>query len=93
MVNDHLIETFGILMMMILIPLEHLDGTQWEYIKALADLQPLTTWWWLAILLFNATASGVLGALGLIFLRQHWAEKSAAPVPPVITPPLDLSAP
>jgi hypothetical protein len=89
----------GYMVMIILIPARNLDGTQWEYIKALSEIQPLTTPWMLALLIFNTVVSATLGLAGIMFLRKHWAEKSAVPpAPPVISapensPPVDVSPP
>jgi hypothetical protein len=68
----------GYVMMVVMAPGGHLDGTQWGYIKAIADLRPFETRWWLAMLSFTAAAAGLLGATGLLLLRQHWREQEAA---------------
>ncbi len=68
----------GYFMMIFLTPALHLDGTQWEYIKGLSGLRPLETPWWLGILCGFAAVAGLLGASGLLLLRQHWREKETA---------------
>jgi hypothetical protein len=65
-------------MMVVMAPGQRLDGTQWGYIKAIADLRPLATPWWLAILSISAAAALLLGSTGLLLLRQHWRGKETA---------------
>jgi hypothetical protein len=57
-------------MHIVLAPSEHLDGTEWAYLKALAALQPFATHWWLGILAAAAVLSLVLGGCGLFLLRR-----------------------
>jgi len=54
------------------------DGTQWGYIRGVAELQPLETPWWLVILSITAAVNVALGVTGLLFLQKHWREKEAA---------------
>lgn len=68
----------GYVIMVGFVPRQHFDGTQWGYIKALADLRPFETPWWLAVLSITAAVGGLLGAGGLLLLRQHWREKEPA---------------
>jgi len=68
----------GSVLMAVMAPSGRLDGTQWGYIKAIADLHPLKTTWWLAVLSCTAVAAAALGASGLLLLRQHWREQEAA---------------
>jgi hypothetical protein len=67
----------GYVIMIVMTPGQHLDGTQWGYIKAIADLRPLATPWWLAILTISGALAALLGATGLLLLRQHRREKEA----------------
>ena len=67
----------GYVMMVLLAPGAHTDGTQWGYIKVIASLQPLEKPWWLGILAVSAAMAALLGTLGLRFLGQHWREKEA----------------
>lgn len=59
----------GYIMMIVLTADSAGGASQWGYIKTLAELQPLQTTWWLAVLTAFASAAGVLGGLGLLFLR------------------------
>ena len=59
------------LIMMIFASEERLDGTQWGYLKGLAELKPFETSWWLIILLISTAASAILGSLGLLLLRDY----------------------
>jgi len=68
----------GHIMMVVLTPGMDQEGTQSGYIKAIANLQPLHTTWWLAILASTAALAGLLGGLGWLLLRQHWREKETA---------------
>jgi hypothetical protein len=68
----------GYIVMVVMTPGTDQDGTQWGYIKAIADLRPLHTTWWLAILSITATLAGLLGGIGLLLLRQHWREPETA---------------
>jgi hypothetical protein len=68
----------GYIMMVVMTPGMEQDGTQWGYIKAIAELRPLHTTWWLAILSITATLAGLLGGIGLLLLRQHWREQETA---------------
>ena len=61
----------GYVIMIVLTEGQHLDGTQWGYLKALADLQPFETPWWLAVLSIGAAGAALLGVTGLSLLRQH----------------------
>jgi hypothetical protein len=65
----------GYIIMVVAAPREHFDGTQWGYVKALANLKPLETPWWLGVLSVSAAIAGLLGGLGLLLLRRHWREK------------------
>ena len=68
----------GYVIMVLMTPGQNLDGTLWGYIKAIADLRPWQTTWWLAILSITATLAGLLGGIGLLLLRRHWREKETA---------------
>lgn len=68
----------GYVVMVVMAPGSREGGTQLGYIKAIADLRPLETPWWLGILSGSAVAAALLGSLGLLFLRQHWREKELA---------------
>jgi hypothetical protein len=68
----------GYIVMVVMTPGTDQDGTQWGYIKAIADLRPLHTTWWLAILSITATLAGLVGGIGLLLLRQHWREPETA---------------
>ncbi|HEV2695952.1 MAG TPA: hypothetical protein VG347_23900 [Verrucomicrobiae bacterium] len=54
------------------------DGTQWGYIRGVAELRPLETTWFLVILSVTAAVHVLLGVTGLLFLQQHWREKEIA---------------
>lgn len=69
----------GYIVMVLMAPGHNQDGTQWGYIKAIADLRPMQTTWWLAILFTTATVAGLLGGIGLLCLRQHWRHQPTAP--------------
>jgi hypothetical protein len=64
--------------MMTVIPSHGFDGTQWGYLKGLAELKPFETPWWLGVLLVNTVLSGIFGAAGLLLLREHWRQKQSA---------------
>lgn len=68
----------GYVIMIVMAPGQHFDGTQWGYIKAIADLRPFDTPWWLAVLSISAAMAGLLGATGLLLLRQPGREKANA---------------
>ena len=68
----------GYVIMVVMAPGQDADATQWGYIKAIADLQPFQTPWWLAVLCITAAVGGLLGATGLLLLREHWRERGAA---------------
>jgi hypothetical protein len=71
------------IVMLVISPAQNLDGTQWEYFKALAALDPFGTTWWLVLLLVHLFGSAILGALGLLMLNRYWRERFTAP--PIIT--------
>jgi hypothetical protein len=62
--------------MFFLVPDQKLDGTQWGYIKAWAQVNPLENRGWLIALMASATCAGILGIVGLMLLRQHWREQN-----------------
>lgn len=66
----------GYIAMFFLVPDQKLDGTQWGYIKAWAQMNPLENRGWLIALMASATVAGILGIVGLLFLRQHWREQN-----------------
>jgi hypothetical protein len=68
----------GYVMMVVLAPGAHTEGTQWGYIKAIANLRPLETPWWLGVLTVSAVLAALLGAGGLLLLQSHWREKKTA---------------
>lgn len=72
------------IVMMVMGPAQNLDGTQLDYFKALAELDPFATTWWLVLLLAHLFGSAILGALGLLWLHRYWRESSTAP--PLINP-------
>jgi hypothetical protein len=47
-------------------------------IKAMAEIQPLTSPGWLWTLTASASISAILGISGLLLMRQHWREKDQA---------------
>lgn len=64
--------------MIAITPARRLDGTQWGYLKALAELKPLETPALMVVLLVSAIIAGLFGAIGLLFLRDHWRSKASA---------------
>ena len=56
--------------MIVMVQGQRMDGTQWGMIKAMAELQPFETPWWLGFLAVTAALSGLLGVTGLMLLRQ-----------------------
>jgi hypothetical protein len=76
----------GYVIMMVVSTQQHLDGTQWGYLKGLAKLKPLEMTWLLGVLVVSAAISSILGAIGLLLLRDHWREKQTIQ-PPTIQQP------
>ena len=60
----------GYIIMIVMVQGQRMDGTQWGMIKAMAELQPFETPWWLGFLAVTAALSGLLGVTGLMLLRQ-----------------------
>lgn len=56
--------------MFVVAPRLHNDGTQWGFVKAFAETRPLETPWLLAVLSIFATMAGLLGGIGLLWLRR-----------------------
>jgi hypothetical protein len=67
------------IVMMVMGPAQNLDGTQLDYFKALANLDPFTTTWWLVLLLVHLFGSALFGVLGLLLLNRYWRERLTAP--------------
>jgi hypothetical protein len=60
----------GYIILLVMMQSQHLDGTQWGYIRALARLRPLETPWLLALLSISAGAAALFGAVGLLLLPR-----------------------
>jgi hypothetical protein len=58
------------IILVVMMQSQHVDTTQWGYIRALARLRPLETPWLLALLSISAGAAALFGAVGLLLLPR-----------------------
>jgi hypothetical protein len=72
----------GYILMLVLVPAQSLDGTQLEFFKALAALDPFETTWWLTLLLVQMLGSALLATVGLLLLNRDPRRRSQ--LPPVL---------
>ncbi len=60
----------GYIILIVITQSQRLDGTQWGYITALAQLRPLETPWLLALLGISAGFATLAGVIGLVLLPR-----------------------